>query len=275
MDYFDAIILGIVEGLTEFLPISSTGHLMIAQKALGLDLTDDAVTGYTAVIQMGAIAAVVVYFFRDIWRIAKAWCVGLVKPEYRGQLDHRMGWYVIVGTIPVGIAGVLFKDFITGDLRSLWVVAFALILWSAVMWAAERVGRQDRGEQDLSMRDAIAMGLIQVCALVPGVSRSGATISGGLFRGLDRVTATKLSFFLSIPALVAAGIFELPDAMSGGISAGVALVGVVVAFVVAYASIAWLLRFVAHHPITWFIPYRVGLGLLLIVLLATGVMTAT
>jgi undecaprenyl-diphosphatase len=275
MDYFDAIILGIVEGLTEFLPISSTGHLMIAQKVLGLDLSDDAVTGYTAVIQMGAIAAVVVYFFGDIWRIAKAWFAGLVKPEYRGQLDHRLGWYVIVGTIPVGIAGLLFKDLITGDLRSLWVVAIALIAWSAVMWAAERVGRQDRGEQDLSMRDAIAMGLIQVAALVPGVSRSGATISGGLFRGLDRVTATKVSFYLSIPALVAAGVFEIPDAMGGSISAGVALVGIVVAFVVAYASIAWLLRFVAGHRITWFIPYRAAVGLVLIVLLATGAMSAT
>jgi undecaprenyl-diphosphatase len=275
MNYFDAVVLGIVEGLTEFLPISSTGHLTIAEKALGLDLSDDAVTGYTAVIQMGAIAAVVVYFFRDIWRIAKAWFVGLAKPEYRGQLDHRMGWYVIVGTIPVGIAGLLFKDLITGSLRSLWVVAVALIAWSAVMWAAERAARQTRSEQDLTLRDAVSVGLIQVAALVPGVSRSGATISGGLFRGLDRVTATKLSFYLSIPALVAAGLFELPDAMGGDISVGVMLVGVVVAFVVAYASIAWLLRFVAGHPITWFIPYRVGLGLLLIVLLATGVMTPT
>jgi len=275
MNYFDALVLGIVEGLTEFLPVSSTAHLTIAEKALGLDLADEAVTGYTAVIQMGAIAALVVYFFRDIGRIAKAWFVGLVKPEYRGQLDHRMGWYIIVGTIPVGIAGLVFKDLITGPLRSLWVVAVALIAWSAVMWAAERVARQDRFEKDLDMRDAVSVGLIQVAALVPGVSRSGATISGGLFRGLDRVTATKLSFYLSIPALVAAGIFELPDAMSGGIGVGVALFGIVVAFVVAYASIAWLLRFVAGHPITWFIPYRVGLGLLLIVLLATGTMTAT
>ncbi|MEP9365073.1 undecaprenyl-diphosphate phosphatase [Nocardioides sp. CN2-186] len=275
MDYFDAIVLGIVEGLTEFLPISSTGHLTIAEKALGLDLTDPAVTGYTAVIQMGAIAAVIVYFAQDIWRIARAWCVGLVKPEYRGQLDHRMGWYVIVGTIPVGIAGLLFKDLITGDLRSLWVVAVALIAWSGVMWAAERAGRQDRSERDLTMRDAIAVGLIQVVALIPGVSRSGATISGGLFRGLDRVTATKISFFFSIPALVAAGIFELPDAMSGDIPLGVALVGIVTAFVVAYATIAWLLRFVAGHAITWFIPYRVGLGVLLLVLLGTGVVSAT
>jgi undecaprenyl-diphosphatase len=275
MNYFDAVVLGIVEGLTEFLPVSSTGHLTIAEKALGLDLADDAVTAYTAVIQMGAIAAVVVYFFRDIWRIAKAWSVGLVKPEYRGQLDHRMGWYIIVGSIPVGVAGLLFKDLITGDLRSLWVVAVALIAWSAVMWLAERAARQVRSEKDLGLVDAIVIGLTQIVSLVPGISRSGATISAGLFRGLDRVTATKLSFFLSIPALVGAGIFELPDAMSGDIGVGVALVGIVVAFVVAYASIAWLLRFVAGHPITWFIPYRLGLGGLLIVLLATGVMSPT
>jgi undecaprenyl-diphosphatase len=275
MNYFDAVVLGIVEGLTEFLPVSSTGHLTIAEKALGLDLADDAVTAYTAVIQMGAIAAVVVYFFRDIWRIAKAWSVGLVKPEYRGQLDHRMGWYIIVGSIPVGVAGLLFKDLITGDLRSLWVVAVALIAWSAVMWLAERAARQVRSEKDLGLVDAIVIGLTQIVSLVPGISRSGATISAGLFRGLDRVTATKLSFFLSIPALIGAGIFELPDAMSGDIGVGVALVGIVVAFVVAYASIAWLLRFVAGHPITWFIPYRLGLGGLLIVLLATGVMSPT
>ena len=187
-----------------------------------------------------------------------------------------MGWYVIVATIPVGVVGLLGKDLITGDLRSLWVVAVALIGWSAVMWLAEQVARQDRAERDLGMTDAIVIGLAQAVALIPGVSRSGATISVGLFRGLDRVTATKLSFFMSIPALLAAGIFELKDAFSGDIGVGVRpLVGVAVAFVVAYASIAWLLRFVAHHTIAWFVPYRVGLGVLLLVLLGTGVMSPT
>ena len=268
MDYFDAVVLGVVEGLTEFLPVSSTGHLTIAEKLLGLDVDDPAVTGYTAVIQMGAIAAVVVYFARDIWNIIRAWTLGLVRSEYRGQLDHRMGWYVIVATIPVGVAGLLGKDLITGVLRSLWVVAVALIAWSVVMWLAERVGRQDRPERDLGLTDAIAIGLAQAVALIPGISRSGATISAGLFRGLDRVTATKLSFFMSIPALLAAGLYELKDAFSGDIGVGEAIVGVVVAFLVAYASIAWLLRFVAHHSIAWFVPYRVGLGVLLLVLLA-------
>ena len=275
MNYLDAVILGIVEGLTEFLPVSSTGHLTIAEKMLGLDVADTAVTGFTAVIQMGAIAAAILYFAKDIWGIIRAWCLGLVKPEYRGQLDHRMGWYVIVGTIPVGIAGLLFKDVIKNDLRSLWVVAAGLVAWSAVMWYAERVASQRRTERDLNVVDAAVVGVVQVAALVPGVSRSGATISAGLLRGLDRVTATRLSFFLAIPALLAAGVFEMKDALGGDISIGQTLVGTIVSFVVAYASIAWLLRFVAHHSIAWFVPYRVALGLLLLALLGTGVIGAT
>jgi undecaprenyl-diphosphatase len=275
MNYFDAIVLGIVEGLTEFLPVSSTGHLTIVEKMLGLEVDDPAVTGFTAVIQMGAIVAVIVYFARDIWNIIRTWVLGLAKPEYRGHRDFRMGWYVIVGTIPVGIVGLAFKDVIKNDLRSLWVVAFGLLAWSAVMWAAERSPKQDRSEKRLNLSDAVIVGIVQCVSLIPGVSRSGATISAGLFRGLDRVAATRLSFFLSIPALLAAGIFELGDALGGDIGVGQTLVGTVVSFVVAYASVAWLLRFVAHHPITWFVPYRIALGGVLIVLLATGVMSAT
>jgi undecaprenyl-diphosphatase len=275
MNYLDAIVLGIVEGLTEFLPVSSTGHLTIVEKMLGLEVDDPAVTGFTAVIQMGAIVAVIVYFARDIWNIIRTWVLGLVKPEYRGHRDFRMGWYVIVGTIPVGIVGLVFKDVIKNDLRSLWVVAFALLAWSAVMWAAERAPKQDRSEKRLNLSDAVIVGIVQCIALIPGVSRSGATISAGLFRGLDRVAATRLSFFLSIPALLAAGIFELKDALGGDIGLGQTLVGTAVSFVVAYASVAWLLRFVAHHPITWFVPYRVVLGGVLIALLASGVMSAT
>jgi undecaprenyl-diphosphatase len=275
MNYLDATILGIVEGLTEFLPVSSTGHLTIAEKILGLQVDDPAVTGFTAVIQMGAIAAVILFFARDIGQIVKAWCLGLVKPEWRGHRDFRMGWYVIIGTIPVGIVGLLLRDFIKNDLRSLWVVATALIAWSVVMYAAERSARQDRGEKKLNLTDAVLVGIVQCVSLVPGVSRSGATISTGLFRGLDRVTATRLSFFLSIPALLAAGLFELKDALGGSISVGETVVGTVVAFVVAYATVAWLLRFVAHHAITWFVPYRVALGVVLLALLASNVISAT
>ena len=272
MNYFDAVVLGIVEGLTEFLPVSSTGHLTIAEKWLGLNIDDPAVTGFTAVIQSGAIAAVIVYFARDIWKIAKAWVLGLAKPEYRGRIEHRMGWYVIVGSVPVGVVGLLAKDLIKGDLRSLWVVAAALIGWSAVMWYAERVARQTRSEKQLGLTDALVIGGAQCLSLVPGVSRSGATISAGLLLGLDRVAATRLSFFLSIPALLAAGLYELKDALSGSISVGETLVGTAVSFVVAYASVAWLLRFVAHHSIAWFTPYRVALGAVLLALLATGAM---
>ena len=273
IDYLDAIILGIVEGLTEFLPISSTGHLTIAEHILGLPIDDPSVTAFTAVIQMGAIAAVLVYFFRDILQIAKGWLGGLVKPELRGTFDHRMGWYVIVGSIPIGIVGLAFKDVITGPLRSLWVVGAALILWSAVMLYAERRATQERGEQQLTMRDAVVMGLWQCIALIPGVSRSGATISAGLLRGLDRVTATRMAFFLGIPSLTAAGLYELKDVQ--GVGTGPTVVGTLVAFLVAYASIAWLLKFVAHHSIGKFVPYRVGLGVLVLVMVATGVWSAT
>ena len=275
MNYLEAVILGVVEGLTEFLPVSSTGHLTIAEKALGLPIDDDGITAFTAVIQMGAIAAVIVYFFKDIVQIASAWFRGLVRPELRGRIDYRMGWYVIVGSIPIGIVGLLAKDVISGPLRSLWWVGAALVLWSVVMVLAERLGRQDRGEKRISMRDAIVIGLAQCVALVPGVSRSGATISTGLLLNLDRVSATRLSFFLSIPALTAAGLFELKDVAGSGIGAGPTVVGTVVAFVVAYASIAWLLRFVAHHTIVAFVPYRVALGGIVLALLAFGVINAT
>jgi undecaprenyl-diphosphatase len=273
LNYLEAVVLGVVEGLTEFLPVSSTGHLTIAEKWLGLPIDDPAITAYTAVIQMGAIGAVLVYFIKDILAIAKAWFTGLVRPEYRGTFDHRMGWFVIAGSIPIGVVGFLAKDLISGPLRSLWWVAGALIAWSAVMWFAESRGTQDRSERDLTLADALVVGAMQCIALVPGVSRSGATISAGLLRGLDRVTATRLSFFLSIPALTAAGLYELKDVH--GIGIGPTLVGTAVSFVVAYAAVAWLLRFVAGHPITWFIPYRLLLGLGLLGLLAAGTITAT
>ena len=275
MDYLQAVILGIVEGLTEFLPVSSTGHLTITEKILGLKIDDAGVTAYTAVIQMGAILAVLIYFRSDIGRIAVAWVRGLVKPESRGSFDHRFGWYIIVGSIPIGIVGFLGKDVISGSLRSLWWVGAALVAWSAVMWFAERQPAQTRGERDLTLTDALIVGAVQCLALVPGVSRSGATISAGLFRDLDRVTATRLSFFLSIPALTAAGLYELKDVSGSGIGVGQTVVGTAVSFVVAYAAIAWLLRFVAHHSIAWFVPYRVALGLVVLGLLVGGAITAT
>ncbi|WP_371402576.1 undecaprenyl-diphosphate phosphatase [Kribbella sp. NBC_00662] len=275
MTIWDSIILGIVEGLTEFLPVSSTGHLTIVSKMLGLKIDDPSITGFTAVIQVGAIAAVVLYFWKDISRIAVAWVRGLAKPEHRGEFDHRMGWYVIVGSVPIVIVGFLARDLISGPLRSLWWVAAALIGWSVVMVAAERVGTKERPLTRITFVDALVMGLVQCLALIPGISRSGATISAGLFRGLDRVAATRISFLLGIPALVGAGVYELKDALHGNVGAVPLLVGTVVSFLVAYASIAWLLRFVAKHTIEVFAFYRVLLGIVLVILLATSTITAT
>jgi undecaprenyl-diphosphatase len=272
---FDSIILGIVEGLTEFLPVSSTGHLTITEKLLALPVDSKAVTAYTAVIQVGAIAAVLVYVWRDILAIATAWLGGLADRTQRGSVDYRLGWYVIVGSVPVGLVGLLAKDVITGPLRSLWWVAGALIAWSAVMVLAERLGPQRRDLSEVRLLDAVVIGLVQCVSLVPGVSRSGATISAGLLAGLDRVTATRLSFFLSIPALTAAGLYELKDVVGSDIGIAPTVVGTAVSFVVAYATVAWLLRFVAGHSIVAFVPYRVVLGGVLLVLLGNGVMTAT
>ena len=271
----DAVVLGVVEGLTEFLPVSSTGHLTIVEKMLDLPIDDKGVTAFTAIIQTGAIAAVLVYFFRDIVRIVSAWVSGLYRPEVRGTFDYRFAWFVIWGSVPIGVIGFLLRDVISGSLRSLWVVAVALIAWSAVMVVAERRATQVRPERSITLTDALVIGAVQCVALVPGVSRSGATISAGLLRGLDRVAATRLSFFLSIPALVGAGLFELKDAVQESVPVAPLLVGIVVSFAVAYASIAWLLRFVAGHPISLFVPYRVVVGLVLVGLLAAGVMTPT
>jgi undecaprenyl-diphosphatase len=227
------------------------------------------------VIQVGAIAAVVLYFWKDISRIAVAWVRGLAKPEHRGEFDHRMGWYVIVGSVPIVIVGFLGRHLISGPLRSLWWVAAALIGWSIVMVAAERIGTKERPLTRITFVDALVMGLVQCLALIPGISRSGATISAGLFRGLDRVAATRIAFLLGIPALVGAGVYELKDALHGNAGAVPLLVGTVVSFIVAYASIAWLLRFVAKHTIEVFAFYRVLLGIVLIILLATSTITAT
>jgi undecaprenyl-diphosphatase len=272
MSILDAIILGIVEGLTEFLPISSTGHLTIAEKLLGKDIDADSVTAFTAVIQVGAIVAVLIFFREDIIKLLSA-VFGGFRNEHRRKTDPnwRFAWLILIGSIPIGIAGLALKNVIEGPFRSLWVVAGALILFSPVMVYAERESRQERTERQLQPRDVILIGLAQCLALVPGVSRSGATISAGLLRGFERVTATRLSFFLAIPALVAAGLYELKDALGQGVGAGPTIVGTIVSFVVAYASIAWLLRFVAHHSIARFVPYRIAVGAVtIVVLLVTG-----
>jgi undecaprenyl-diphosphatase len=270
---FEAILLGIVEGVTEFLPVSSTGHLTITERLLGFEIDAADITAFTAIIQVGAVAAVIIYFWDDLWAIVRSLLAGLTDAQRRNDRDFRYGLAVAVGSIPIAIVGLAFRHEIEGPLRSLWVVGVALIVWSGVMWVADRTASQARGEDDVSMRDALAMGITQCVALVPGVSRSGATIAAGLFRGLDRVTVTRMSFFLAIPALTAAGVLEAvtkASDISNGIGWGPTLVGVVVSFIVAYAAVAWFLRYVARHTFTLFIVYRVILGVIVLAVVASG-----
>ena len=273
MNWLHAIILGVIEGVTEFLPVSSTGHLTIAEKLLGYGIDEQGMTAFTAVIQLGAILAAVYYFRTDIARLAVAWWRGIVDKAARTTPDYRMGWNVIIGSIPIAIVGLAFKKVIEGPLRDLWVVVAGLVVWSVVMWVADRIGKGTRGEESVSSRDALVIGLAQCLALVPGVSRSGATISAGLFSGLDRVTATRLSFLFGIPALLAAGALEAVT-QAGNISTtvgwGPVLIGTVVSAVAGYVSIAWLLRFVAHNKFTGFIVYRLLVAVVIVGLLLTN-----
>jgi undecaprenyl-diphosphatase len=266
-----AVVLGVVEGVTEFLPISSTGHLLVVEHLMGLPTegkAGDGLIGFTAVIQVGAILAALVYFFRDIVGIVTGFVGGVVSSEKRERPEWRYALAVAVGCIPIGVVGLALKDVIKDLDKSLITVAVALIVFSAVLLLAERRAAQNREERSITVLDGLLIGLAQCVALVPGVSRSGATISAGLLRGLDRVSATRLSFLLGIPALLAAGAYELKDATTSGPGAPGTLdtvVATVVAFVVAYAAIAFLLRFVARHTIAAFVPYRVLLGVAILV----------
>lgn len=278
MSIIQAIFFGIIEGITEFLPVSSTGHLTIAEKLLGYSINGADITAFTAIIQTGAVLATMVYFRSDIARIISAWFRGLLSVDKRQDPDYRFGWAVIVGSIPIAIVGLLFKDQIETTLRSLWFVAIALLLWSGVMWLADRVARENRDQAATTWKDTIIIGTVQCIALIPGVSRSGATISAGLFRGFDRVTATKLSFFLAIPALLAAGALQAiteSSKIANGVGWTPTIVATVVSFIVAYAAVAWLLKYVARHTYAVFIVYRVVLALVLIGLLATNTISAT
>ena len=277
MQVWHAIILGVIEGITEFLPISSTGHLTIAEKMLGYSISDSSITAFTAIIQSGAVLATVVYFWKDISRVLMAWIRGLFVNKYRKNSDYKYGWAIIIGSIPIAIVGILFKDEIETVLRSLWFVAIALILWSLVMWWADKKAKQNLHEEDITWRDTLAVGIAQCLALIPVVSRSGATMSAGLLRNFDRVAVTKLSFFLSIPALSAAGILQIISKHSAiGASVGwtATIIATLISFVVAYISVAWLLKFVAKHDYSVFIWYRVIVGVLLLIALATNFISA-
>ena len=276
MSWLQVVVLSIVQGLTEFLPVSSSSHLAIVSRVF---FTGDAGASFTAVSQLGTEAAVIIYFARDIGRILKAWFNGLFVKAHRDNVDYRLGWYVIIGTLPIVVLGVAFKEAIRGEVRNLWVIATAMLVFSAVIAAAEYFGRQTRHVEQLRWQDGLLVGLAQCLALVPGVSRSGSTISAGLFLGLDRELSARFGFLLGIPAVVASGLFSLPDAfhpVTQGMRATGAqlMVSVVIAFVVGFAAVAWLLRFVAHHVMYWFVGYRVVLALVVMALLATVVVAA-
>jgi undecaprenyl-diphosphatase len=276
MSWLQVVVLSVVQGLTEFLPVSSSGHLAIVSR---LFFADDAGASFTAVTQLGTEVAVLLYFARDIARIVKAWFAGLFNTAARNA-DYRLGWYVIIGTIPIGVLGLLFKDEIRTGARNLWVIAIALVVFSAVIAAAEYFGRQTRHVEQLTWRDSVIVGLAQCLALVPGVSRSGATISAGLFLGQDRELAARFGFLLAIPAVFASGLFSLPDAfhpVGEGMSASgpQLLVATLIAFVVGFAAVAWFLQFLVQHSMYWFVAYRVVVGAVVLALLGTGVVAAT
>jgi undecaprenyl-diphosphatase len=276
LTWVEVIVLGIVQGLTEFLPISSSAHLRITSE---LFFDRDAGASFTAVTQLGTEAAVLLYFAKDIWRIVTAFFRGLFDKSRR-DLDYRMGWYVIVGTIPIGVFGLLFKDQIRTAARNLWLVATVLIVFAIILGIAERVGPKERKLDRFTLKDGIVMGFAQAMALIPGVSRSGGTLTAGLFLGLTREAATRYSFLLAIPAVVISGLFELENVFNpeqgGAAPTGVQMiVATVIAFALGYASIAWLLRYVAHHTLYLFVWYRIALGALVLGLLTAGTINAT
>lgn len=278
MNLLDAVLLGAVEGFTEFLPVSSTGHLTILERVLGYSTDDPDVTAFTAIIQVGAVAATLVYFRDDFRRIVFALIRGLFRSGWRADPDWRFGWAVVLGSVPIGVVGLTFKDQIETTLRSLWFVGAALVLWSGPMLLADRTGTQKRHEEDVTWRDTLVIGVTQCLALVPGVSRSGATMTAGLLRGFDRVTVTRLSFLLSVPALTAAGALQAvtkADDITAGVGWPATLTATAVSFAVAYVAVAWLLRYISRHSYTVFIVYRVALGCAVLALVASGALAAT
>jgi undecaprenyl-diphosphatase len=283
MSFLQAIILGIVQGLTEFLPISSTAHLRIVPALFDWhfyggtsNAGNDPGAPFTAVVQLGTTLAIVLYFWRELLHVTVAWFRGIVDASVRSTLEYKLGWYLILATIPVGVFGLVFSDQITTGARNLWLIAITLMALAIVLGAAEKVGRRDREEEQINSADAIAVGTAQALALIPGASRSGTTITAGLFRGLTREAAARFSFLLSVPAVVLSGAYEAINPGEGG-SPGAGLTGVAVifAFIVGLVSIHWLLKWLTNHSTFIFIYYRIALGVLLIVLLSTGVIDAT
>ena len=272
ISWLEAIVLGLVQGITEFLPISSSAHIFVVSQLLGWQ---DPGAAFTAVSQIGTELAVIVFFRRDIARIISAWAQSLFKPALRSGLDARMGWYIIVGTIPIAVIGLIFSHQIETAARNLWLVSGTLIGFGIILGVADALGRHRLALANLNAKDGILFGLGQALALIPGVSRSGATISTGLMLGYTREAAARYAFLLAIPAVVASGLYEATKIGSDPtVEWGPTILATVIAFVTGFAVIAWLLRWVSTRSYLPFVIYRIALGLLLIILLLTGVLVA-
>ena len=271
LDFLRAVLLGMLQGLTEFLPISSSAHLAIVPQVLGWG---DPGAAFTAVIQIGTELAVLLYFWRDIWTIGSGWLRGVFSADARREREWRMGWFIIVGSMPIVLLGVALKDVIESDFRSLWLIGCTLIVFGVVLGLADRIGGESRQIDDLRWSHAILLGLAQALALIPGVSRSGATISMGRILGYERAAATRYAFLLAIPAVVGAGLFELKEIPGGDNAYGVmpTAVATVVSFGVGLAVIHWLLKYVSTHSFLPFVLYRIGFGALTLGLLAAGIL---
>ncbi|NMO15794.1 undecaprenyl-diphosphate phosphatase [Pyxidicoccus fallax] len=269
MSLLEAIVLGLVQGLTEFLPISSTAHLRIAPELFGWK---DPGAAYSAVIQLGTVAAVLIYFRKDIVALTAAFFRGLARREPFGTLESRLAWFVLVGTLPIGVCGLAFKKLIENEFRSLYVIAGSLIILALILFVVERTASHRRTLADMTWKDGILIGLFQAVALIPGSSRSGTTMTGGLALGLKREDAARYSFLLSIPATTLAGVFELKHLLEATErpSALSLWVGTLVAFGSGMAAIAWLLSYLRSRTMLVFVVYRVALGVLLLVLLQMG-----
>ena len=273
VDFLRALFLGLLQGLTEFLPISSSAHLAIVPQVIGWE---DPGAAFTAVIQIGTEVTVLLYFRRDIWTIGSGWLRGVFSVEARQEREWPMGWFIILGSMPIVVLGIALKDVIERDFRSLWLIGFTLIAFGIVLGLADRVGGVSRRIDDLTWSHAVLLGLAQALALIPGVSRSGATISMGRFLGYERAAATRYAFLLAIPAVVGAGLFELKEIPGGDNAYGVmpTVVATIVSFGVGLAVIHWLLRYVSTHSFLPFVLYRIGLGGVTLGLLASGYLVA-
>lgn len=271
MSWLEAIVLGLAQGLTEFLPISSSAHVRIVPAVAGWE---DPGAAFTAVIQIGTMAAVLLYFRADLLRILVGFLRSLRDLSLWRNPDHdaKLGWYIVLGTIPISVIGLAFADTIENEVRSLELISSVLIGFSVILFAADRAGRRQRELREIGARDAAVIGFAQALALVPGVSRSGATISFGLFRHLTRAAAARYSFLLSVPAVVLSGLFELRKIGEEGASAGfgATAIATLVAFVSGYVSIAWLLRYVQRHNFDIFVLYRVVIGAVVLTLALSG-----